>query len=66
MEEVVITLLIKDNKIMSLLGPNSCWPPTIWWDREMVVWVPKTDWEEEKVTGSTIHQYMKAGKYAHC
>lgn len=63
MEEVTITLLLKDKKIMSLLGPNTSWPPTIWWDREMQVNVPKKDWDEEKVTGSTVHQYIRPGKY---
>lgn len=59
MEKVTITLLVKSNKIMGLLGPNTSWPKKIWWDREMIVQVPKNDWEEEKVTISSIHQYIR-------
>jgi hypothetical protein len=43
---------------MGLLGPKTSFPNTIWWDSEMQVDVPKIDWDLEKVTMSTIRQYI--------
>jgi hypothetical protein len=58
MENVTITVLIKNNKFMGLLGPKTSFLNTIWWDSEMQVDVPKIDWDLEKVTMSTIRQYI--------
>jgi len=58
MENITITVLIKNNKYMGLLGPKTSYPNSIWWDREMKVKIPKTDWDLEKVTISTIRQYL--------
>lgn len=58
MEKITLTVLFKDNKIKGILSPNTSYPNSIWWDREMKVQVPKTDWDMEKVTISTIGRYF--------
>jgi hypothetical protein len=58
MENVAVTILIKNNKFMGILGPKTSYPNSIWWDREMKVEVPKTDWDMEKVTVNTIGKYL--------
>lgn len=59
MNEVLITVLIKNNQIKSILGPKTSYPNTTWWDNEITVLVPQHDWEAEKVTVSTIRNYLK-------
>lgn len=34
------------------------YPNSHWWDSELQVSVPKADWEAEKVTISTIRNYL--------
>jgi len=62
MENVTITVLIKNNKFMGLLGPKTSFPNSIWWDKEIQVDVPKIDWDSEKVTISNIRQYVSYTK----
>ena len=59
MEEITITVLIKNNKFMGLLSPKTSFPHSVWWDKEISVNVPKADWEAEKVTISTIRHYIR-------
>lgn len=58
MEKVILRVLFKDNKIKGILSPGTSFPNSIWWDREIKVEVPKSDWEMEKVTVSTIGRYF--------
>jgi hypothetical protein len=59
MNEVLITILFKNNLAKGILGPNSSYPNTTWWDKEMHVSVPKADWEAEKITVETIRKYIR-------
>ncbi len=59
MNEVLITVLFKDNQIKSILGPKTSYPKTTWWDKEITILVPQSDWEAEKVTTTTIRNYMR-------
>ena len=65
MEEITITVLIKNNKFMGLLSPKTSFPNSVWWDREISVNVPKADWDAERITISTIRQYIKPGDYSY-
>lgn len=56
---VHITVLLKNNQIKSILGPKTSYPNTTWWDKEITVSVPQADWEAEKVTVSTIRNYIR-------
>ncbi len=58
MEKITLTVLFKDNKIKGILNPDTSFPRSIWWDTEKKVEVPKTDWDMEKVTTSTIGKYF--------
>ena len=62
MENITITVLIKNNKFMGILGPNTSFPNSTWWDREIQVDVPKNHWDSEKVTISNIRQYVSYTK----
>ncbi len=59
MNEVQITVLFKNNLIKGILGPKTSYPKTTWWDKEITVSVPQADWEAEKVTTTTIRNYMR-------
>lgn len=65
MEEITLTVLIKNNKFLGLLSPKSSFPNSIWWDREIFVNVPKADWDAEKISISTIRQYIQPGNYSY-
>lgn len=58
MNEVILTVLFKNNQVKGFLGPNTSYPNSIWWDKETKVAVPKADWEAEKVTVSSIRHYF--------
>lgn len=58
MDQITVTVLIKDNKYKGLIGPNTTFPNSHWWDSELQVSVPKSDWEAEKVTITTIRNFM--------
>lgn len=59
MDQIIVTVLIKDNKLKGLFGPNTTFPNSHWWDSELRVSVPKADWDAEKITISTIRNYLK-------
>lgn len=59
MDQITVTVLIKDNKFKGILGPNTTSPNSHWWDSELQVSVPKADWEAEKITISNIRNYLK-------
>ena len=59
MEEIIITILFKNNQVKGILGPKTSYPNTTWWDNEITVPVPKNDWDSEKVTVSTIQNYLR-------
>lgn len=65
MEEITITVLIKNNKFLGLLSPKTSFPNSVWWDRQISVNVPKADWDAEKITISTIRQYIRPGDYSY-
>jgi hypothetical protein len=65
MEEITITVLIKNNKFLGLLIPNTSFPNSVWWDKEISVTVPKADWDAEKITISTIRNYIQPGNYSY-
>ena len=65
MEEITITVLIKNNKFLGLVSPKSSFPNSVWWDQKISVNVPKADWEAEKITISTIRQYIQPGDYSY-
>jgi len=59
MNEITITVLFKNNQIKGILGPKTSFPNTKWWDNEITITVPASDWESEKVTVSTIRHYLR-------
>lgn len=59
MEEIIITVLFKNNQVKGILGPNASYPNTTWWDNEINLAVPKDDWNSEKVTVGTIRNYLR-------
>ncbi len=65
MEDITITVLIKNNKFLGLLSLKTSFPNSVWWDREISVNVPKEDWDAEKITISTIRHYIKPGIYSY-
>jgi predicted double-glycine peptidase len=62
MKKIILTVLLKDNQIKSILGPKTSFPNTKWWDTEITVVVPLSDWESEKITVSTIRHYILTSK----
>jgi len=59
MEKITLIVLFKNNQVKGILGPNTTYPNTTWWDDQITVAVPKEDWDSEKITISTIRNYLK-------
>jgi hypothetical protein len=55
--------LFKNNQIKGILCPRTSFPNTKWWDHEIKVLVPLSDWESEKITVNTIRHYILTSKH---